>query len=117
MLWAKHPFRRHLPADPSRVFHRVGIELGHSHELEHDSSSHESLTTSCRATPIGRRSISACMQRLMSNLSSGVVARLWRDQGKVGDARELLAPAYGGFTAGFGTPDLMVVTTLPDQPG
>jgi hypothetical protein len=55
----------------------------------------------------------------MSNptLSSGVVARLWRDQGKVGDARELPAPAYGGFTAGFGKPDLMVATTLPDQPG
>jgi hypothetical protein len=50
-------------------------------------------------------------------LSNGVVVRLWRDQGKVGDARELLAPAYGGFTAGFGTPDLMVATILPDQPG
>jgi hypothetical protein len=27
--------------------------------------------------------------------------RLWRDQGKVRQARELLAPVYGWFTEGF----------------
>jgi tetratricopeptide (TPR) repeat protein len=34
------------------------------------------------------------------------LARLWRDQGKVSEARELLAPAYGWFTEGFDTRDL-----------
>jgi predicted ATPase len=34
------------------------------------------------------------------------LARLWRDQGKVGAARELLAPVYGWFTEGFNTRDL-----------
>ena len=34
------------------------------------------------------------------------LARLWGDQGKVQQARELLAPAYGWFTAGFDTRDL-----------
>jgi predicted ATPase len=29
------------------------------------------------------------------------LARLWRDQGKVQQARELLAPVYGWFTEGF----------------
>ena len=29
------------------------------------------------------------------------MARLWRDQGKRDDARELLAPVYGWFTEGF----------------
>jgi hypothetical protein len=29
------------------------------------------------------------------------VARLWRDQGKAGEARELLAPVYGWFTEGL----------------
>ena len=29
------------------------------------------------------------------------LARLWRDQGKVQQARELLAPVYGWFTQGF----------------
>jgi predicted ATPase len=34
------------------------------------------------------------------------LARLWRDQGKVPQARELLAPVYGWFTEGFDTRDL-----------
>jgi class 3 adenylate cyclase/predicted ATPase len=33
-------------------------------------------------------------------------ARLWRDQGKMQQARELLAPAYGWFTEGADTRDL-----------
>jgi predicted ATPase len=31
------------------------------------------------------------------------MARLWRDQEKRGNARELLAPVYGWFTEGFDT--------------
>jgi hypothetical protein len=31
------------------------------------------------------------------------MARLWRDQGKRVEARELLAPVYGWFTEGFDT--------------
>jgi hypothetical protein len=34
------------------------------------------------------------------------LARLWRDQGKRFEARELLAPVYGWFTEGFDTADL-----------
>ncbi len=34
------------------------------------------------------------------------LARLWRDQGKVSEARKLLAPVYGWFTEGFDTRDL-----------
>ena len=34
------------------------------------------------------------------------MARLWRDQGKVQQAHELLAPVYGWFTEGFYTLDL-----------
>jgi predicted ATPase len=34
------------------------------------------------------------------------LARLWRSQGKVQQARELLAPVYGWFTEGFDTRDL-----------
>jgi predicted ATPase len=40
------------------------------------------------------------------------LARLWRDQGKVQQARELLAPIYGWFTEGFDTRDLKEVKTL-----
>ena len=34
------------------------------------------------------------------------LARLWRDQGKRNEARDLLAPVYGWFTEGFETADL-----------
>jgi predicted ATPase len=34
------------------------------------------------------------------------MARLWRDQGKPQQGRELLAPIYGRFTEGFDTLDL-----------
>jgi predicted ATPase len=33
----------------------------------------------------------------------GAIARLWRSQGNVQQARELLAPVYGWFTEGFDT--------------
>jgi predicted ATPase len=43
------------------------------------------------------------------------VARLWRDQGKRGGARELLAPVYGWFTEGFDTRDLKEAKSLLDE--
>ena len=42
-------------------------------------------------------------------------ARLWRDQGKRDDARELLAPDYGWFTEGFDTLDLKEAKALLDE--
>jgi predicted ATPase len=42
------------------------------------------------------------------------LARLWRDQGKVEQARELLAPVYGWFTEGFDTLDLKEAKALLD---
>ena len=43
------------------------------------------------------------------------MARLWRDQGKPQQARELLAPVYGWFTEGFDTLDLKNAKTLLDE--
>jgi hypothetical protein len=34
-----------------------------------------------------------------------MVARLWRDQGKRTEARDLLGPIYHWFTEGFDAPD------------
>jgi predicted ATPase len=42
------------------------------------------------------------------------LARLWHDQGKVRQARELLAPVYGWFTEGFDTRDLKEAKALLD---
>ena len=43
------------------------------------------------------------------------LARLWRDQGKLQQARELLAPAYGWYTEGFDTRDLKEAKALLEE--
>ena len=40
------------------------------------------------------------------------LSRLWQQQGKRDDARELLAPIYGWFTEGFETADLQEARAL-----
>ena len=40
------------------------------------------------------------------------LARLWQGQGKINDARGLLAPVYEWFTEGFDTPDLIEAKEL-----
>jgi len=47
--------------------------------------------------------------------ASTSLARLWRDQGKRAEARDLLAPVYGWFTEGFDTPDLIEAKALLDE--
>jgi len=43
------------------------------------------------------------------------MARLWRDQGKRDEARELLAPVHGWFTEGFDTLDLKEAKALLEE--
>jgi predicted ATPase len=43
------------------------------------------------------------------------LARLWGDQGKRTEARDLLAPIYGWFTEGFETPVLKEAKALLDE--
>src|SRR5262249_47492289 len=43
------------------------------------------------------------------------LARLWREHGQRGEARELLAPVYGSFTEGFDTADLKEAKQLLDE--
>src|SRR5277367_1302725 len=43
------------------------------------------------------------------------LARLWRDQGKRAEARDLLAPIYAWFTEGFDTGDLKEAKALLDE--
>jgi predicted ATPase len=44
-------------------------------------------------------------------------ARLWGEQGRRVEARDLLAPIYGWFTEGFDTPDLKEAKALLDELG
>ena len=43
------------------------------------------------------------------------IARLWLDQGRRDEARELTAPVYGWFTEGFDTLDLKEAKALLDE--
>ena len=43
------------------------------------------------------------------------LARLWRNQGRTAEARDLLAPVYGWFTEGFDTADLKDAKALLDD--
>ena len=45
------------------------------------------------------------------------LARLWQSQGKVAEARDLLAPVYAWFTEGFDTQDLKDAKALLDELG
>ena len=52
--------------------------------------------------------------RLLELRAAMSLARLWRNQGKPQQARELLAPVYGWFTEGFDTLDLKDAKALLD---
>jgi predicted ATPase len=52
--------------------------------------------------------------RLLELRAAMSMARLWRDQGKPQQARDLLAPVYGWFTEGFDTRDLKEAKALLD---
>jgi predicted ATPase len=43
------------------------------------------------------------------------LARLWRDQARTREARELLVPAYDRFTEGFETADLKAAKALMEE--
>jgi len=45
------------------------------------------------------------------------LARLWGEQGRRAEARDLLAPVYGWFSEGFGTADLKEAKALLDELG
>ena len=45
------------------------------------------------------------------------LSRLWQQQGKRAEARELLAPIYSWFTEGFDTPDLQEAKALLEELG
>jgi predicted ATPase len=47
--------------------------------------------------------------------SATSLARLWRDQHRVAEARDLLAPVYGRFSEGFSTADLTAARRLLDE--
>jgi class 3 adenylate cyclase/predicted ATPase len=63
-------------------------------------------------------SIARAQQAKLLELRAAMsLARLWRDQGKVQQARNLLAPVYVWFTEGFDTRDLKEAKALLEELG
>jgi predicted ATPase len=70
-----------------------------------------------------RKPISKARSRLLVNSRQNPgelraamsMARLWRDQGKLTEARDLLAPVYNWFTEGFDTLDLKEAKALLEE--
>jgi class 3 adenylate cyclase len=69
-----------------------------------EQSYHQALTAARRQSA-----------KLFELRAAASLARLWRDQGKRTEARELLAPVYGWFTQGLDTPVLKEAKALLDQ--
>ena len=64
-----------------------------------------------RATDIARSQAT----KLFELQAAVSLARLWRDQGKHTEARDLLGPIYHWFTEGFDAPDLKDAKALLDE--
>jgi hypothetical protein len=67
----------------------------------------------CQALEVARRQEA----KLWELLAATSLARLWRDQGKRTEARDLLAPVYAWFTEGFDTPVLQEAKALLEELG
>src|SRR5207237_2060624 len=70
------------------------------------------------AEELYRKSLSIAVEqeaKLWELRAAASLARLRRDQGHRGEARDLLAPVYGWFTEGFDTPDLKEAKALLDE--
>jgi predicted ATPase len=65
----------------------------------------------CQAIAVAERQSA----RLLQLKASTSLARVWRDQGKCADARDLLGPLYAWFTEGFDAPDLKDAKALLDE--
>jgi predicted ATPase len=53
--------------------------------------------------------------KLFELRAAACLARLWRDQGKRTEARDLLGPVYDWFTEGFDAPDLLEAKALLEE--
>jgi len=80
--------------------------------LGHEATASETAEKCFRQALDVARGQSALAWELRAAMS---LARFWREQQRVGQARKLLSPVYRRFTEGFGTADLVAAKTLLDS--
>jgi predicted ATPase len=93
-----------LEADVNRLAGEIACKLPEGDELKAEKYYEHALSVA--------RQQQAKSWELRAAMS---LARLWRDQGKIQQARELLAPVYGWFTEGFETRDLKEAKALLEE--
>jgi predicted ATPase len=93
---------RHWEAE----LHRLRAEV-----LLMQGSENEAEVSLREAVDVARRQMAKSWE-LRATIS---LARLWRMQGRIDDARQVLAAIYGWFTEGFGTPDLQEAKALLEE--
>jgi predicted ATPase len=88
--------------------HRLRAELLLAQSVDNQAEAERCLR---QALDVARRQAAKSLElRAATSL-----ARVWRDQGKAEDARDLLAPVYDWFTEGFDTADLQEAKALLDE--
>jgi predicted ATPase len=106
------------PTRPAQQAEIVSLQQRHCGAYSRKSNMEELISPECdavKAEEYFERALSVARQQYAKSweLRAAVsLAHLWRDQGKVQQARELLAPVYGRFTEGFDTRDLKEAKVL-----
>lgn len=77
------------------------------------ASAEEENRQLCAALKVARRQAA----KLWELRAARDLARLWREQGRVTEARDLLAPVYAAFAKGFALPDLLEAKALLEDMG
>jgi class 3 adenylate cyclase/predicted ATPase len=95
---------RFYEAELSRLEGALLLARSSERQSEAEQCFHQALTVACR------QQAKALELRAAMSLS-----RLWQQQGKCTEARELLAPIYSWFTEGFDTADLQEAKALLEE--
>ena len=95
---------RWLAAELERLKGQLLLRQGHSEAAEELYSKALSIAVEQEA-------------KLWELRTAASLARLWAEAGQQTEARDLLAPVYGWFTEGFGTPDLKEAKAPLDELG
>ena len=90
----------------------VGAAQGDGHRPRHPPVLPERRKSAKLRAAYGKSAPLSNSIALLSWRAAVSMTRLWRNQGKPQQARELLAPVYGRFTEGFDTLDLKEARAL-----
>ena len=104
--------------DASQVVERTGVRWLASELSRHKGRLLHQQGCAEAAEELYRRALNIAIDQeaKLWELRAGVsLARLWGDQDRRAEARDLLAPVYGWFTEGFDTPDLKEAKTLLNE--